>query len=180
MKDRNMALSNKKLALLIGAGLIGAALGGTTVMANGWQGGPHKMAGPHMERMIAEMDTNGDGSVTKAEAQAFRDAKFADADTNGDGAITPKEMATAARLMKFKMLDKNGDGTVTQEEFLTSDMGPHRGGKRFWRMDKDGSGRIEAAEMAEMSDHMFERMDRDNDGTISVEELQPMHDQPKD
>ncbi|MDF1748068.1 MAG: EF-hand domain-containing protein [Alphaproteobacteria bacterium] len=178
-----MALSNKKLSLLVASGLIGVALGGTAVLANGsmgprfmgWHDGPHKMPGERMEQMITEMDTNNDGSITKAEAQAFRDAKFAAADANGDGAITPKEMGDAVQVMRFNHLDKNGDGAITQEEFLTANKGIGRGFKHFSRMDQDGSGRIEAPEMAEMTDHMFDRMDRNNDGTISAEELQPMH-----
>lgn len=174
-----MALSNKKLSLLVGAGLIGVAIGGTVVMANGYDGGHHRMGGKHMQHMIAEMDTDGDGSVTKAEAQAFRDARFAEADADADGAITPKEMAAAFQLMRFKHLDKNGDGAITEEEFMTSNMGSGRGNKRFWRMDQDGSGRIEAAEMATITDHMFSRMDRNDDGIISAEELQSKHDHSK-
>lgn len=42
--------------------------------------------------MLQNMDTNDDGEVTEAEAQAFHAARFAEMDADGNGAITKEEV----------------------------------------------------------------------------------------
>ena len=45
--------------------------------------------------MFDRMDANGDGKVTRAEAQAAGDAFFAKLDKNGDGVVTKEELKAA-------------------------------------------------------------------------------------
>jgi len=45
----------------------------------------------HMERMWKEMDSNGDGSISKEESAAFGNKKFDERDTNHDGKVTREE-----------------------------------------------------------------------------------------
>jgi EF hand len=65
------------------------ALSATAAHANHWE----------------KKDTNGDGQISKSEAQAFHDEKFKKMDTNGDGVVT-KEEAKAAKD-KWKAEHKN-------------------------------------------------------------------------
>lgn len=107
------------------------------------------------ERMLQELDTNGDGEIAKSEIDARRAEAFAKSDTNGDGVITPAEFEAAAEARKaerearrreamFSRLDTDGDGAVSEAEFTTREM------KMFERADADGDGVITAEELEEM------------------------------
>ncbi|CAH9014273.1 EF-hand domain-containing protein [Candidatus Nitrosacidococcus sp. I8] len=56
----------------------------------------------HMEKMFSKMDTDGDGKISKGEAQAAAAARFDKVDTNKDGYVTKDEAAAAAKEMKKK------------------------------------------------------------------------------
>ncbi len=100
-----------------------------------------------VERHFAELDTDGDGRVTREEAASHRGAMFGRADTDGDGAVSEAEFIEAgkkrveARLKRhFARLDDDGDGAITPDEF---------GGRRG---------------------HFFDRMDADGDGVVTLDE----------
>ncbi|MGR3290048.1 MAG: EF-hand domain-containing protein [Paracoccaceae bacterium] len=111
--------------------------------------------GPGQDRpSFAELDTNGDGSISVAEMQAQANERFNAMDSNGDGVISAEESAAAAatkageraEMMFARMLewrDSDGDGALSQSEI---------GGNR--------------------AEQMFSRLDTDNDGTISAEEYE--------
>ena len=115
---------------------------------------------------FAEMDANGDGQLTPAEAEAYRTAKAAErftaTDTNTDGKLTAEEIIAnadmyggrkakrrAARMIK--KADTDGDDAVTQAE-LQAMWEDHSGGKN----------------------HMFDHGDDNGDGVISEEEYNAM------
>jgi len=112
------------LSLLAAIGLAGA-----TAMA---------VAAPeghgYMSRLKAA-DTNGDGLISLAEAQAAlpRLARhFAQVDTNQDGQISPDELKAAHQRMKnamFDRMDANHDGVVSRDEFNAFHVGHHHHGK---------------------------------------------------
>ena len=114
------------LALLASIGLAGAAA--MAVAA------PEAGHGP-MARLKAA-DTNGDGLISKAEADASlpRLAKhFDQIDTNHDGQISPEELKAAHQNMKNAMFDKmdaNHDGVISRDEFNAFHAGGHHHGKR--------------------------------------------------
>ena len=100
------------------------------------------------ERMLHRLDLNGDGSVTRIEAETMRNLRFLRLDADGDGAITQAEMLDKAqarlarRIAKaFARLDINGDGRIERTEFS------ERGMARFARLDADSDGRITGDEM---------------------------------
>jgi hypothetical protein len=77
---------NMKLPLLLAVVMIGST---STVLAE--SGGEHPGRGEfrekmrnHMEQKIKETDTNGDGSISKAEFLAKAEKRFAKMDQNGD------------------------------------------------------------------------------------------------
>ncbi|WP_395334235.1 hypothetical protein [Novosphingobium sp. BL-8H] len=79
------------------------------------------------------MDANGDGTITRAEAQAAAEAQFARLDVNKDGKIDQADRdarRTQMREEQFKRLDTNNDGVISKAEFM-ADRGPkdwQRGG----------------------------------------------------
>ncbi|NSY40037.1 EF-hand domain-containing protein [Leisingera sp. ANG59] len=118
---------------------------GSAALAKGF--GHH---GPKMS--FEEIDTDGNGEVTKAEIQAMKDAHFAKADANGDGKLSLEEMQAQARerageraARMLERFDKDGDGALSKDEMPQ----PRRAGKMFDRMDADGSGGISKGEFEE-------------------------------
>lgn len=130
--------------------LIAAIIAGLTVTAaNAAPGG--KMGGHGPMPSFAELDANGDGTLTAEELAAHKDKMFADADTNGDGALSADELAAASEARRAKAmvsrLDKNGDGQLQADEMRPA--------------SRDGK-------------TMFDRLDADDDGSISAEEFDAM------
>jgi Ca2+-binding EF-hand superfamily protein len=107
-------------------------------------------------------DANGDGVVTREEANAFpRLAGHFDAvDTNKDGQLDAAEFAAhrAARQAEmqaraeehWKAADKDGDGAVSREEAQAS---MPRMAEHFDTLDANADGRVERAEMQEHRRH---------------------------
>lgn len=79
---------------------------------------------PRMER--PRMDADGDGVITRAEAQARATELFAKLDVNKDGKLDKADrelMHQQRREKMFAKLDTNGDGSISKAEFM-ADRGP--------------------------------------------------------
>ncbi len=117
--------------------------------------GPMAGAGGPGERpSFAELDTDGDGSITMAEVTARGAARFTEGDADGDGKLSAEELTAAivaraaeraaagvARMIEQR--DTDGDGALSQAE-----MGGESGQRMFSRMDADDDGKISAEEFA--------------------------------
>jgi hypothetical protein len=112
------------------------------------QQGPGGMQRPNL-------DTNGDGMVTRAEAEAAANDMFGRMDRNNDGRLDQTDRGGmggggagagpgagggqgGGRMLQ--MLDGNGDGAVTREEFSAAML------QRHARMDSNSDGSVSAAE----------------------------------
>ncbi|MEO1405748.1 MAG: EF-hand domain-containing protein [Pseudomonadota bacterium] len=115
---------------------------------------PPAAQGDRWSEHIVELDTDGDGAISKAESDARRAESFASADTNGDGVLSSEELTEFRASEKerrrsekqgrmFSRLDTNDDGFVDAEEFAVP------GNRRFERTDADGDGVITQAEAEE-------------------------------
>ncbi len=112
---------------------------------------PNRVVGEH--GWFNSFDTNGDGVVTKDEAQAAANARvektFAELDTNHDGQITQDEVQAARDTRRaemeakfaerFKEADKNGDGLLSKEEVQAGMPMLARG---FDRLDANKDGQL--------------------------------------
>lgn len=89
---------------------------------------------PRLGKHFDEVDANRDGNVSADEMRAFHEKRRAEhwkkRDTNGDGRISRAEaQANAPRLAeRFDQVDANKDGFVTAEEMKAAH-GKHRAGK---------------------------------------------------
>jgi hypothetical protein len=136
--------------MLISAALLVASLAHADDMATfatgGYARGLRTMAEMH------KIDTDGDGTVSKAEWLAYQEKVFAALDKNKTGVVDEKEflspssnMATFAtggyarglqtKAMMHK-IDTDGDGTVSHDEFIAYQS------KVFDMMDKNKNGSV--------------------------------------
>jgi Ca2+-binding EF-hand superfamily protein len=114
--------------------------------------------------MFAEMDANGDGSVTVEEVDAFRTARFAALDADGNGTVSRQEFMdqAAARAAEragtmFDRLDADGDGTLTRD-VIEARRGPGPDAEMLIeRFDTDGDGAVSEEEIAVVQERMMER-----------------------
>jgi hypothetical protein len=102
------------------------------------------------QQFFDKIDTNHDGTISRAEYQAWVDGRFARLDTNGDGTVDANEVATsqaaAERVQKraqgfVHRYDATGDGQVSKADFEAKEM------QRFDRLS-DGTDSITQAQFA--------------------------------
>ena len=115
---------------------------------------------------FAKLDTNRDGSVTKAEAGAASQgmrAHFVE---------RRKERREGRREHAFERLDANRDGAISRGEW---DAGAAQREQRMASRDRDGDGRRDGRRfrgMHGLGGHMFEMADANRDGRVTLQEAQ--------
>jgi Ca2+-binding EF-hand superfamily protein len=109
--------------------------------------------------LFGRLDTNGDGSISKAEFDAFNAEHFKNLDTNNDGKITPDELRAAQDQMQQNHGMGHGDGTTHLDQ-------------RFYAADANHDGgldREEAKNMPMLSKY-FDEVDANKDGKVTRQE----------
>jgi Ca2+-binding EF-hand superfamily protein len=117
---------------------------------------------------FARVDTNRDGSVTKAEADAARTALRAQFSERS------KDRREDRREQAFDRLDGNNDGAISRAEW---DAHAAQRQQRVAARDRDGDGRrdgrgFHGAGMHSLGGHMFEMADANKDGRVTLQEAQ--------
>jgi hypothetical protein len=117
-----------------------------------------------MQERIKAADTNGDGLISKAEAQALPmlAKHFDEIDTDGNGQLSPDELRAFHEKMR------------AQHEQMQA----QRFAEHFRKIDTDGDGRISLAEAQanapRLAEH-FSQIDANGDGFITPEEMKAAH-----
>lgn len=138
-----------------------------------------------------KFDTDGDGVITRAEAQTAATTMFAKLDANKDGKLdkSDREAHRGEMLTKrFEMLDTNKDSSISRQEFMAAKGPDHDGMRGPGGPDKDGHGehgkpggpdgpgmeghhRMHRAHRGGMMMMMMKTADADNDGAVSQAEF---------
>ena len=171
VRNRKQALLASAVMLALGAGAIGTGVvvaqergAENAVELRGRDAGLHKVdlrggrgahhdgfggrhGGELMMGLFDEVDADGDGAVTQAEIDTYRDARVGAVDASGDGALDIDEFDTLYReLTRSRVVDA------------------------FQRLDEDGDGAITSEELDVRFGSIVERLDRNDDGALSVED----------
>ena len=149
--------THSKIVLATGAVMLGGlVLAGATYARGGFGGhgfGPHgggHGGGPMM--MFEQLDGDGNGEVTSAEAEGAVDSRFTGADVDGDGALSLEEFQPLlVELMRPRIVDG------------------------FQFLDEDGDAKITREEVDRPLGRLISHLDRDHDGTVTLDELRPQH-----
>lgn len=120
------------------------------------------------ERMMARVDTNGDGMISKAENRAMVEARFARMDAGKDG------MAEAGEGRKG--WGKRGEGRGGKAKGMRGGRG---GGAGMMMADTNKDGAISKAEFDAQSAQRFARLDTNSDGKIDATEMKAQHDKAR-
>ncbi len=96
-----------------------------------------------VDQLLAAIDANGDGSISRDEVLAVREALFDRMDTDGNGTLSRAEVEAARALAADRRamqaardpwtLDANGDNALGRDEFTAATPG-------FDRADRNGDG----------------------------------------
>lgn len=104
-----------------------------------------------------QLDANGDGTVTRAEADAHYSWLFTVLDGNGDGVVGKAEFVDA--------LDLRGRDPAVREAHV------ERLGVLFSRLDTDGDKQVRRSEFLDACNAHFVTIDTDGDGLVTVSEF---------
>lgn len=139
--------------------------------------------------MMKQLDTDGDGRISKAEAagQPRFAEHFAKMDANGDGYVDAKDRELRGKQRRdewFANADTDKDGKLTRAEIDAADANRRaqfqqrmqaRGAERFAAADTNKDGRIsrdEAKGKPRLAER-FDQLDANKDGFLGQDELKP-------
>ncbi|WP_439539187.1 hypothetical protein [Sphingomonas sp.] len=131
--------------------------------------GARRGGGGMGERMLARVDTNGDGLISKAENRAMVEARFARMDADKDGSVEAGEGRKGMGKGKWKRgAERRGPG------------GPGGPAMAMKKADTNGDGAISRAEFDAQSAERFAKLDTNKDGKIDAAEMQAQRDKARD
>ena len=123
---------------------------------------PSHMTSSHAtseEMLFNKLDINGDGSISKAEFNAFNAKHFKSLDTNKDGKITRDEMQAVQNHSEQSPGSGHGDGTThLDQRFNAADV------------NQDGGLDREEAKNMPMLSMYFDEVDANKDGKVTRQE----------
>ena len=114
-------------------------------------------------QLFERQDTNKDGRITREEGR-MPSAWFERADVNKDGALTVAEMTNARKA--GGPVNKAGAQADKTDKAGKAD----RPGK-LSRLDENGDGKIEIAEIRNAASRQFTRLDQNSDGSVTSDEF---------
>jgi Ca2+-binding EF-hand superfamily protein len=110
-----------------------------------------------------QIDTDGDGRISRSEYTAAAQARFSRQDTNGDGVVAAAELYSGQDAKKS---DRTKFGARAN-----ADIAPGSPADKLGQADRNSDGQISRAENEADAEAHFAALDTDGDGTLSDKEL---------
>lgn len=164
----------KPRLLVLTLGLV-LVTGATAALAQRGQQAGHK---DHAAK-LRKLDANGDGAISRQEAQGRGEKLFAKLDANHDGLLSSEELKAAQQDRRkgvgsklFSKMDTNGDGSIQAGEFRGDP-------EQFARLDTNQDGSLTREELGRAAHlgkgkrigKLFETMDANDDNKIERSEF---------
>lgn len=165
METRHMKM--KTTTSLIALAVAGTFAAGVAMAQPGPDGPGEAPGAEFLAERFAEVDTNGDGVITEAEARAKAEADFAAADTDGNGSLDEDE-ARAAHEARREERHAAFEAAREARRAGRGD-GPGRG---FEHVDDNDNGAIDEDEFTERGMRLFTGADLDENGEVTQTEMQ--------
>jgi len=188
---------NQILSLLLPASLLFA---GPSPDADGERGARHgkmpkldadgsgtlsadEVEGTRLAEHFSQIDTDGDGELTKQELKAGRKGRRGkrgkgkrgkQLDKDGNGSLSAAEVEGTRLAEHFAEIDADGDGELSKQEMKAAHEA--RQVERFASQDANGDGSLSESEVegSRLARH-FSRIDTNDDGQLTQEELRAGH-----
>jgi len=116
--------------------------------------------------MMQSADTDGDGTISRAEFDAAGARAFARLDEDGDGYVTMDEFEAGPHMER----QHAGRGAEEHRARMEERMKLHRA-QRFVSADANGDSILSRAEFDAGRATRFDELDRDDDGSVGPEEM---------
>ncbi|MET0238391.1 MAG: hypothetical protein ABW184_00710 [Sphingobium sp.] len=124
------------------------------------------LAAPHEgSAFIHDYDTDKDGSVSRAEFDAVRVARFKATDANGDGIVSEEEYVAEYSARLEKQLAESGETEERKAEERQRQI--RQAHVRFGVLDKDKDARMVQAEYDASGARAFAEQDDDKNGIVT-------------
>ncbi len=136
-----------------------------------------------------KMDLNSDGVLDLADQELRRKQMIARIDTDGNGAISKAERDAAREARQARRAERRAERGVEGERrgfgkgekrgmrgMRGGKGGKFAGGGMMARADADGDGRLTLQEFQSHALERFDRADANNDGTVTAAERKAAHD----
>lgn len=142
-----------------------------------------EVEGTRLAEHFAEIDTDGDGELTKEELKAGHKGRKGKRgkgkrgkklDKDGNGSLSAAEVEGTRLAEAFSEIDADGDGELSKEEMKAAHEARHA--ERFAAGDANGDGTLSESEVegSRLARH-FSRIDTNDDGQLTQEELRAGH-----
>ena len=146
--------------MILALGLASSVGQGPPEGERGGRGGRGGPGGGGSNKLMTTLDKNGDGTLDSGEIQRAS-LSLRELDTNKDFKLTPDELGIRSRgdmSQRLMEMDANKDGKLTAEEI------PERMQRFIERMDTNGDGAIDKAEMDAFQTEMRRRWEEGGQG----------------
>ena len=132
----------------------------------------------HAREMFGKLDSNKDGYVTKAEAEAAHQAMAGAMHDKFAKRFAGRDFPHLDRGAMFDKLDTNKDGSITRQEFMAAQQFKERhvmvmrdGDAPVAADGGPGEQHVKTMRTHGMHERMFEHADANRDGRVSLEEM---------